>query len=426
VQAIQSFLKVFESRKMAAVFLLGFSAGLPLLLATGSALQAWLTTEKVSTGTIVALSSLATLPYTLKFLWSPLLDFIKLPFLGRRRGWLIFTQVALLLAIGCMALQKPKEAFQLLTINAVIVAVLSATQDIVIDAYRVDALDPLEQGAGAALYVAGYRVAMIVAGSVGLILADRIPWTSVYLIMAGCMVIGILGTLLAPEPENISPPGSLVDAVVLPFGEFFGRLTIVNGALILIFIILYRLGDTFVGRVSTIFLKQIGFTQTQIGSIQGGIGIVASIVGALVGGAILSKIGTNRSLWVFGILQAVSNLAYFVLAATRQTSDISLILTINIENFCGGLATAAFVAFQMSLCNQRFSAAQYALLTSFMNFSGSFLTAPIGFLAEKVGWSQYFLISIAAGLPGLLLLPFFAPWNSKPVTVPRPGLEEEI
>ncbi|MEB3182316.1 MAG: AmpG family muropeptide MFS transporter [Nostocaceae cyanobacterium] len=423
MQAIQSFLKVFESRKMAAVTLLGFSGGLPLLL-TGSTLQAWMTKEGVSLGSI-GLFGLVTLPYSIKFLWSPFLDRFTLPFLGRRRGWLMVTQIGLLIAIALMALQQPKQALQLLAINALLIAILSATQDIVIDAYRVDVLDELEKGAGAAVYVAGYRVAMILVGAFGLMLADRIPWSSVYLVMAAFMVVGILATLIGPEPKQISPPESLVDAVILPFGEFFQRQGILQAVLTLLFIVLYRLGDTFLGRMSTPFLLQTGFSQTQIGAIQGGMGIFASIVGALVGGVIVSRIGINRSLWVFGILQAASNLAYFLIAIIGK-NDAFLVLAINIEQFCGGLAVAGFVAFMMNICNQRFSASQYALLTSFMNFSGGFLSAPIGFLAESTGWQTFFLISIAAAVPGLLLLPLIAPWNPKLVTVPRPGLEEEI
>ncbi len=419
---IQSLLQVFRSRKMAALLFVGFSSGLPFLL-TSKTLQAWMTVEKVDLSAI-GLFSLVGVPYSLKFLWSPLLDRFALPFLGRRRGWLIAIQVGLLLAIACMSLQQPKQALQLLAINAVAIAFFSATQDIVADAYRTDVLEQLEMGAGAAIFVLGYRVALLVTGALALILADQIPWSSVYLIMAGCMVIGILATLFAPEPKSVNPPASLAEAVVLPFGDFFQRRGVVQAFLVLLFIVLYKLGDALVNNMSTPFLLQTGFTQTDIGAIQGGMGLIATIVGTLAGGAFLSKIGLNRSLWVFGALQALSNLAYLVLANLGKNYQF-LVLTINIENFCAGLGTAAFVALLMNLCNPRFSATQYALLSSVMAVSRDILVAPAGVLAKNTGWSMFFIISIIAALPGILLLPFFAPWNQQPVAVTRPGIIDE-
>ena len=415
---------------MAALLLLGVSSGLPLFL-TSKTLQAWMTVEKVNLGAI-GLFSLASLPYSLKFLWAPLLDRFTLPFLGRRRGWLIVFQSALLIAIALMALQKPATALQFLAINAIAIAFLSATQDIAADAYRADVLEEREMGAGAAVFVLGYRIALLLTGSLALILADRIPWSAVYLLMSGVMVIGLIGTVTAPEPqervreaspEENRPPASLADAVLLPFGEFFHRLGLLQGVLILVFIVLYKLGDALVNNMSTPFLLQTGFTQTDIGAIQGGMGLIATIVGALVGGALMSKIGINRSLWIFGGLQAVSNLTYFI-QATLGRDYRFMIVTINVENFCAGLGTAAFVAFLMSLCNQRFSATQYALLSSLMAVSRDILVAPAGRLVEITSWPMFFLISIAAALPGLLLLPAFAPWNQT-FAMPRPGLNND-
>ncbi|MBD2566665.1 AmpG family muropeptide MFS transporter [Anabaena lutea] len=419
---VKSLLQVFGSRKMAALILLGFSSGLPLFL-TSKTLQAWMTVENVDL-TAIGLFSLVGVPYSLKFLWSPLLDWFTLPFLGRRRGWLIAIQIGLLIAIACMALQQPKQALQLLAINAVAIAFLSATQDIAADAYRTDVLEQLEMGAGAAVFVLGYRIALLLTGSLALILADNIPWSTVYLLMSIGMGIGIIATLFAPEPKQISPPESLTAAVILPFGEFIQRQGILQALLTLLFIVLYKLGDSFVNNMSTPFLLQTGFTQTDIGAIQGGMGLIATIVGTLAGGAFLSKIGLNRSLWVFGALQAVSNLAYLVLAQVGKNYQV-LLLTINIENFCAGLGTAAFVAFLMNMCNQRYSATQYALLSSFMAVSRDILVAPAGSLAKNTGWPLFFVISILAAVPGLLLLPFFAPWNPKPEAVTRPGIEPE-
>jgi PAT family beta-lactamase induction signal transducer AmpG len=423
VKPTQSVLQVFQSRKMVALLLLGFSSGLPLFL-TSKTLQAWMTVERVDLGAI-GLFSLVSLPYSLKFIWSPLLDRFVPPFLGRRRGWLVLTQGALLLAIAAMALQRPSQALQLLAINALLIAFFSASQDIAFDAYRTDVLEQREMGAGAAVAVLGYRIALIVTGSLALILADRIPWSTVYLLMSALMVIGLCASLWAPEPrQQERPPTSLADAVSLPFIEFFQRSGLLRGVLILLFIVLYKLGDALANNMSTPFLLQTGFSQTDIGAIQGGMGLLATIVGTLAGGAILSKIGIHRSLWVFGALQAVSNLAYFLLAQIGKNYSF-LVLTINIENFCAGLGTAAFVAFLMNLCNQRFSATQYALLSSLMAVSRDILVAPAGSLAKSTGWPLFFLISIVAAVPGLLLLPVFAPWNPRSAPMPRPGLNDE-
>jgi PAT family beta-lactamase induction signal transducer AmpG len=426
VKASQSLLQVFQSRKMAALLFLGFASGLPLFL-TSKTLQAWMSIEGVNLGAI-GLFSLVSLPYSLKFIWSPLLDRFVPPFLGRRRGWLVLMQGALLVAIAAMALQQPRQALQLLAINALLIAFFSASQDIAFDAYRTDVLEPLEMGAGAAIAVLGYRIALIVTGSLAFILADHIPWPTVYLLMSGLMAIGLFTSIWAPEPRDPrTPPASLADAVSLPFIEFFQRSGLLRGVLILLFIVLYKLGDALVNNMSTPFLLPktgLGFSQTEIGAIQGGMGLLATIVGTLAGGAILSQIGINRSLWVFGGLQAVSNLAYLVLALVGKNYSF-LVLTINIENFCAGLGTAAFVAFLMSLCNPRFSATQYALLSSLMAVSRDILVAPAGTLAKATGWPLFFLISIVAALPGLLLLPVFAPWNSRPAPMPRPGLDDE-
>ncbi|BAY61248.1 major facilitator superfamily protein [Calothrix brevissima NIES-22] len=419
---VRSLLQVFGSRKMAALLFLGFASGLPLLL-IGNTLKAWMTVEKVDLAAI-GWFSLASLPYSLKFLWSPFLDRFTVPWLGRRRGWLILTQLALIVAIAIMAFQQPKQALQLLAINAIVIAFLSATQDIAADAYRTDVLEKLEMGAGAAVFILGYRIALLVAGALALILADRIPWSSVYLLMAGTMALGIFATLFAPEPAEINPPASLSEAVILPFGEFFQRQGVLQGFLMLVFITLYKLGDALLSNMTTPFLLQVGFTKTDIGAIQVGMGLIATIVGALAGGAILSRIGINRSLWVFGVLQAVSNFAYLALAYTGKNYQ-AMVLAINIEQFCGGLGTAAFVAFLMSLCNQKFSATQYALLSSLMAVSRDILASPGGAIAQNTGWPLFFIITIVAAVPGLLLLPIFAPWNPKPATMTRPGLEEE-
>lgn len=395
---------------MAALLFLGISSGLPLYL-TSKTLQAWMTVEGVNLGAI-GLFSLVGLPYSFKFLWSPLLDRFVPPFLGRRRGWLVLTQIGLILAIAAMSLQNPAQALQLLAINALLIAFFSATQDIAVDAYRTDVLEKREMGAGAAVFVLGYRVALLVTGSLALIVADHLPWQIVYLFLASLMVIGLLTAVWAPEPLlKTEPPETLADAVILPFAEFFQRLGHLRGLMILVFITLYKLGDALAANMATPFLLKTGFTQTDIGTIQGGMGLLATIVGTLAGGALLSRWGINRSLWIFGGFQAISNLAYFTLAKLGQNYPF-MVAAINIENFCAGLGTAAFIAFFMSLCNQRFSATQFALLSSLMAVSRDILVAPAGKLAEATGWPMFFLISFLAAIPGLLLLPLFAPWNA--------------
>ncbi|MFE1747534.1 AmpG family muropeptide MFS transporter [Coleofasciculus sp. H7-2] len=425
MKATQPFLQVFQSRKLASLLLLGFSSGLPLYL-TSRTLQAWMQDEKVDLASI-GLFSLVGLPYSLKFLWSPLLDRFVPPFLGRRRGWLVLTQVGLLFAIAAMALQQPRNALQFLAINALIVAFLSATQDIAGDAYRTDVLEVRELGIGASTWVLGYRIAILVTSAVALILADRIPWSGVYLLMAALMGVGLITSFWAPEPKGNSdrPPTSLTDAVYLPFEEFFRRLGLGAGSLTLLFVLLYKVGDALVGNMATPFLLAIEFTKTDIGAIQGGMGFLATTVGVIGGGLIVTRIGINRSLWLFGALQAFSNLGYFALATAGKNYSF-LVLAINLENLCAGLVTAAFVAYLMSLCNQRFSATQFALLSSLMAVCSIILAAPAGHLAKATGWPGFFLISLIAALPGLLLLPFVAPWNPRFVPeIPREALDDE-
>jgi MFS transporter, PAT family, beta-lactamase induction signal transducer AmpG len=420
-----SLFKIFQSRKMAALLLLGFSSGLPLYLAGKAPLQAWLTSEGLKLETIAAVS-LFSLPYSLKFLWAPIVDRFVPPFLGRRRGWLVITQVALIIAIATMALQHPRQALQLLGINALLIAFFSATQDILADAYRTDILDPLEVGAGASVFLLGYRVAILITGSLALALADVMPWPMVYLLMASLMGIGLFNSFWAPEPTLTErPPQSLVAAVQQPFTDFFYRNGLIQGLLILIFIIIYRFGDSLVKNLTIPFLldKGLNFTQTDI-ALPSALGIIATIVGTLAGGAVITKIGVNRSLWAFAILQAVGNVLYFALAWVGKNYGLML-TAINVENFCAGLESAAFVAFLMSLCNQRFSATQYALLSSLVAFSRDVMVAPSGQWAAAMGWPAFFLMTAVLALPGLLLLPFFAPWNPKPAPMPRPGLLDE-
>lgn len=402
-------LRVFTQRKMAAILLLGFSSGLPLWL-TSRTLQAWMTVEGVDLTTI-GLFSLVALPYSLKFIWAPVMDRYVPPLFGRRRGWLLITQIALLLAIGAMSLHDPSRGLQMLAVNAIIIAFLSASQDIVFDAYKIDTLDEREMGAGAAIGVLGYRIALLVTGALAFVLADRMPWPTVYLLIALLMLVGIGAAIWAPEPVlEVAPPRSLAAAAIEAFGEFFRRTGLVWGVLILLFIIFYQLPDRFGTAMVTPFLLQIGFSQTEIGVIQAGIGLLSTIVGLLIGGAVIAALGINRSVWIFAVFQIASNLAYYWIALIGAQRGALIVATV-IENVSGGLVTAGFVAYMMSLCSRQFSATQFALLSSLMAAARDIIAAPAGGIAEGMGWPTYFLFTLVVGLPAFLLLPWIVPWN---------------
>lgn len=404
-----SAIRAFAQPKMAALLFLGFASGLPFYL-TSTTLQAWMTKEGVDLTTI-GLFSLVGLPYSLKFLWAPLLDRYVPPFLGRRRGWLLVTQVALLAAIAAMSLHDPRLGLQALAVNAILIAFFSATQDVAGDAYRTDVLHHREMGAGASTWVLGYRIALLLTGALAFVLADRLPWPTVYLLLSLLMLVGVIASFTAPEPVlDDAPPTTLADAVILPFNEFFTRSGLARGLLILVFIVLYKYSDSLVNIMGTPFLLQAGYTQTEIGVIRGGAGLISTIAGVIAGGALLAKIGINRSLWIVAVLQAVSNLGYYILSVMDQNRSW-LLGVIVVENFIVGLATAALLAFLMMMCNKRFSATQFALLSSLVAVSRDLLTAPSGGVADFTGWPSFFLITIAAGLPALVMLPFIAPWT---------------
>jgi MFS transporter, PAT family, beta-lactamase induction signal transducer AmpG len=466
MNTIAQFFRVFQSRKMAALLSLGFASGLPYALTT-DAFTAWLASAKFEASTIGWLG-LVSLPYSLKFLWSPFVDRFVPPFLGRRRGWIFITQVALVIAIFALALQmftidkldlvNRDEALPNLVIAALILAFLSATQDIAIDAYRTDVLEVQEVGAGLGIWVMGYRIALLFAGFVGFNLAtrwnwkspfsqflsnygltkfslDRFGWAWVYVLLAVVMSLGLIATIAAPEPPEVTDrPLSLDEAVIKPFQEFFQRLGVQKVLLILVFTIFYRFSDAMVGKMAVFFLKTI-FDDGTIGTVRQGIGVIATVVGTLTGCAILSKIGVNRSLWVFGFLQAISNIGYYAIAVAGK-NDLVLLAAINVENFCSGLGTAGFLGFLMVLCNPSFSATQFALLSSLLAVGRDLLASPfsgesvqfiklnipswtainqISWLAgsDGKGWPLFFLFTLLLAIPGMMFLPFFAPWNGE-------------
>lgn len=314
------------------------------------------------------------------------------------------SQILLLIAIAMMALGRPDTNVVFVSSVALVIAFLSATQDIAVDAYRVDVLSEPEMGAGVGATVLGYRLAMIWAFGGALFLADHISWPSVYLIMSASMVVGLTATAWCPEPRGqATAPTSLTEAVIEPFVEFFSRLGTRRAGLILAFIAIYKLGDNVAGNMTTRFLQETGFTLSSIGGVQGVMGVIATILGVLAGGALLSRMGILNSLWVFGFLQAGSNFAYLLLAEVGQSYPL-MVFAINVEYFTQGLGTAALVAFFMSLCNRRYSATQYALLSSFMALNRDVLAAPAGYLVDWTGWPAFFLVTVFLALPGLALL----------------------
>lgn len=393
--------------RMLVAFSMGFASGMPLLL-TGSVLQAWMTKEGVDLSTI-GLFALVGLPYTLKFLWAPLLDRFTLPLLGRRRGWLLLMQCSLAVSIAWLGLSNPAQHIWMLAIAAFLVTFFSASQDIVIDAYRREDLTDEELGLGSSLYVNGYRLGMLLAGSGGLILADFIPFRTVYLLLAATMVVGIVTTLLAREPKVAEgTPRTLEEAVVEPFVEFFSR---PSAWLFLGFILFYKIGDAMAQAMTTPFYLSLGFSTSEIGTIAKLFGFWATIIGGLLGGLWIIRLGINRALWVFGILQGLSAAAFAVLVWTGHDL-IWLAVVIAFENLSGGMGTSAYVAFMASLTNKRFTATQYALLSSLMGIPRVLAAAPTGFMAEQLGWAAFFITCGLMAVPGLLLLQRFAPWRS--------------
>jgi len=393
---------------MLVAFVMGFACGLPLLL-TMSVLQAWMTEAGVDL-TVIGMMALVGLPYTLKFLWAPFLDRFTLPFLGRRRGWMLVAQIGLTVSIASLGQSDPTRNPWLLAFAAFLVTFFSASQDIVVDAYRREDLSDEELGLGSSLYINGYRVGMLLASGGGLIMADHMDFSMVYLILAGCMLPGLLTTLLTPEPETpAGTPRTMREAVVDPLVEYFSRR---DALLILIFILLYKVGDTMASAMTTPFYLDIGFSKSEIGAVVKLFGFWATIAGGLIGGILMLWLRINRSLWVFGFLQAAST-AGFALLANIGYSVPWLSAVIAFENLSSGMGTAAYAAFMASITNKKFTATQYALLTSLMGVPRVLASAPTGFLAKHVGWEAFFIACALVAIPGMLLLLKFAPWNSK-------------
>ncbi|AYA40955.1 muropeptide MFS transporter AmpG [Xenorhabdus nematophila] len=394
------YLNLSALRNYRTLLLLGFASGLPLALTAGT-LQAWMTVENIDIQTI-GFFTLVGQAYVFKFLWAPAMDRYSPSFLGRRRGWMLVTQLFLIASIATMGFLQPSQHLWWLAALAVAVAFFSASQDIIFDAYKTDLLPQEERGTGAAISVLGYRLAMLVSGGLALLIATYVGWQSMYWIMAGMMLIGVYATLTAKEPEiNTAPPKTLQQAVLEPLSDFFSRN---NAWLILLLIILYKLADAFALSLSTTFLiRGVGFNPVEVGMINKTLGLAATIIGALYGGYLMHKLSLFRALMIFGILQTVSNFGYWILAVTPK--DIYVMGgAVFLENICGGMGTAAFVALLMTLCNKSFSATQFALLSALSAVGRVYVGPVAGWLAEAHGWPVFYLFSIVIGLPGLMLL----------------------
>lgn len=379
---------------------LGFASGLPLALTAGT-LQAWLTVDGVDLQTI-GLFSLVGLPYTLKFLWAPWMDRFHLPWLGRRRGWMLAAQLGLMAGILVLAMMEPRRMPVAVAVLALMVAFLSASHDIVYDAYRADVLKPEERGIGAGVSVTGYRLAMLVSGAGALMLSERLGWHATYTLMAACLLVGIAATLASPEPADPGrPPKSLSDAVIGPVQELFSKKPALGSLLL---IVLYKLGDAFAASLTTAFLiRGVHFTPTDVGLVNKGMGLGATIVGALIGGAVLNRLGLYRALMAFGVLQACSNLSFMVLAEVGNDYGV-MVGAVAFENLSGGMGTTAMVALMMGLCDHRYTATQFALLSALASVGRVFVGPPSGYLADAVGWTLFYFITFLASLPGLWVL----------------------
>lgn len=406
--------QLFTRRMLICVFT-GFSSGLPLYLLF-NLLPAWLRSEHVDLKTI-GLFALIQFPYTWKFLWSPLLDRYVVPMLGRRRGWMALTQLGLLAVIVSMGAFSPQSDLRTIAWIATLLAFLSATQDIVLDAYRRELLADSELGLGNAVHVNAYRIAGLVPGSLSLVLADMLPWNMVFIITALFMLPGIVMTFIVQEPHRAMPPQSLRDAVVEPFREFITRRGWGSALLILAFLLFYKLGDSMCTALATPFYLDMGYSKTDIGLIAKNAGLWPSVIGGLLGGLWMVKIGINRALWLFGAVQLFSIFGFVWLAYLGHHVEIGalertqLAIVIGLEAFGVGVGTAAFVAFIARTTHPAYTATQFALFTSLMAIPRTFANAATGWLVEMMGWTGFFLLCALLAVPGMLLLFKVAPWK---------------
>lgn len=402
---------ILLNRKMLICIFLGFASGMPLYVLF-QLIPAWLRSHEVDLATI-GLFALVSLPYTWKFAWSPLMDRYKLPFLGRRRGWALLTQVGLLFSIAALGQFDPSVSLQAIVVTVFIISLFSASQDIVIDAYRRELLADDEMGTGTSLFVNAYRLSSLVPGSLALILSDHLPWSVVYWVTAAFMGIGITTTLLIKEvSDDALAPGSLREAVIDPFVEFFSRDGIKTGLAILGFMFLYKLGDNMATALATPFYLDMGFSRTEIGSIAKVAALWAVIAGGIIGGIAMLKISINRALWMFGFVQMFTILGYVWLSTVGHHTT-GLFIVVSGEYLGVGLGTIALTAYMARETSRAFTATQFALFSSFIAIPRTFANASTGFIIEAIGYTQFFILCTLVAIPGLLLLFKVAPWHER-------------
>ena len=397
------------NRRMLICVFTGFTSGLPLYVLI-QLIPGWLRVEGVGLAEI-GFFALIGFPYTWKFLWSPVMDRFTLPFLGHRRGWMLVTQLALLVSIASMGFIKPDLSIWTVAYLAAAIAFFSASQDIVLDAYRRELLPDVELGLGNSIHVQAYRLSGLVPGSLALILADHLAWHTVFIVVALFMGVGLIMTLVIDEAiTEPTPPRTMRAAIVEPIREFTQRKGIGAAVLILAFLFLYKLGDNMATALQTPFYIDVGFSLTQIGSIAKFASLFSAIVGGLAGGVMMIKLGINRALWLFGVVQVVSILGFAVLSEVGANPWM-LGVAVSLEYLGVGLGTAAFIAYIAKNTNPVYAATQFALFTALTSVPRTLANAVTGVIVEQTGWTNFFFICTALAIPGMLLLFKVAPWN---------------
>jgi len=401
--------EILFSRRMLTCIFIGFSSGMPLYVLI-QLVPAWLRSNGVDLATI-GLFAVVSLPYTWKFLWSPLMDRFALPFLGRRRGWALMTQIGLLLAIGSVGQFDPSQSLKMIVVLVFIISLFSASQDIVLDAYRRELLADDELGTGTSFFVNAYRMASLVPGSLALILADNVPWSVSFWVTAGFMGVGIVTTLVIREvSDDKLAPHTLREAVIGPFKEFISRDGIGAALAILAFLFLYKLGDNMATALATPFYLDMGYSLSEIGTIAKFAGLGGGIGGGILGGILMLKLSINRALWAFGVVQMVTILGYVWLSTAGYTPT-GLFAVVTAEYLGVGLGALALTAYMARETSKAFTATQFALFSSFIAVPRTFANASTGFLIEAVGYTNFFLLCTAVAIPGMLMLFKVAPWN---------------
>jgi PAT family beta-lactamase induction signal transducer AmpG len=401
--------QILFTRRMLICVFIGFSSGMPLYVLF-QLVPAWLRSNEVDLATI-GLFSLVSLPYTWKFLWSPLMDRFSPPFLGRRRGWALITQLALLLSIGVLGQFDPSQSLQVIVGLVFVVSLFSASQDIVIDAYRRELLADDELGTGTSIFINAYRLSSLVPGSLALILSDLLPWSTVYWVTGAFMLVGVATTLAVREVgDDTLAPHNLREAVIEPFREFFARDGVTAGLAILAFMFFYKLGDNMATALATPFYLDMGFSRTEIGSIAKVAALWSAIAGSIIGGAVMLKLTINKALWIFGVVQMVTILGFAGLSVLGH-DPVALFVVVSAEYLGVGLGTVALTAYIARETSRAFTATQFALFTSLIAVPRTFANASTGFLIEWMGYTTFFLLCTALAVPGMLMLFKAAPWN---------------